>query len=36
MGYEVNVFNNNNKEIDFVVFKDNKKYYIQVTLNISN
>lgn len=35
MGYEVNVFNNNNKEIDFVVFKDNKKYYIQVTYSVA-
>lgn len=35
MGYEVNVFNNNNKEIDFVAFKDNKKYYIQVTYSVA-
>ena len=35
MGYEVYVFNNNNKEIDFVAFKDNKKYYIQVTYSVA-
>lgn len=35
MGYEVNVFNNNNKEIDFVAFKDNKKYYIQVAYSVA-
>lgn len=34
MGYEVNVFNNN-KEIDFVAFKDNKKYYIQVAYSVA-
>ena len=35
MGYEVNAFNNNNKEIDFVAFKDNKKYYIQVAYSVA-
>ena len=35
MGYEVNVFNNNNKEIDFVAFKDNKKYYIRVAYSVA-
>lgn len=35
MGYEINVFNNNNKEIDFVAFKDNKKYYIQVAYSVA-
>ena len=35
MGYEVNVFNNNNKKIDFVAFKDNKKYYIQVAYSVA-
>lgn len=35
MGYEVNVFNNNNKEINFVAFKDNKKYYIQVAYSVA-
>ncbi len=33
MGYSVNVFNNN-AEIDFLVFKNNKKYYIQVAYSI--
>lgn len=35
MGYNVNVFNNNNKEIDFIAFKDNKKYYIQVAYSVA-
>ena len=35
MGYNVNVFNNDNKEIDFIAFKDNKKYYIQVAYNVA-
>ena len=35
MGYEVNVFNNNEKEIDFFVGKKNKKYYVQVAYSIA-
>ena len=35
MGYNVNVFNNNGKEIDFLAIKDNKKYYIQVAYSIA-
>lgn len=35
MGYEVNVFNNNEKEIDFFVSKKNKKYYVQVAYSIA-
>ena len=35
MGYNVNVFNNDNKEIDFIAFKDNKKYYIQVAYSVA-
>lgn len=34
MGYEVNVFNNEEREIDFLAFKENKKYYIQVAYSI--
>lgn len=35
MGYNVNVFNNGNKKIDFIAFKDNKKYYIQVAYSVA-
>lgn len=35
MGYNVNVFNNDNNEIDFIAFKDNKKYYIQVAYSVA-
>ncbi len=35
MGYKVNVFNNNDKEIDFYVKKDNYEYYIQVTYTLT-
>lgn len=35
MGYNVNVFNNNGKEIDFLAQKNNKKYYIQVAYSIA-
>lgn len=35
MGYNVNVFQNNEKEIDFLAFKENKKYYIQVAYSIA-
>ena len=34
-GYEVTVFENNNKEIDFLAEKDNKKYYIQVAYSVA-
>lgn len=34
MGYNVNVFQNSEKEIDFLAFKENKKYYIQVAYSI--
>lgn len=36
MGYKVNVFQNSGKEIDFLTFKDNKKYYIQVAYSIAD
>ena len=35
MGYSINVFNNNGREIDFLAQKDNKKYYIQVAYSIA-
>lgn len=35
MGYNVNVFNNNGKEIDFLAQKNNKKYYIQVAYSVA-
>lgn len=34
MGYNINVFQSNDKEIDFLAFKDNKQYYIQVAYSI--
>lgn len=36
MGYSINVFNNNGKEIDFLAQKDNKKYYIQVAYSVAD
>ena len=35
MGYKVNVFNKNGREIDFLAQKENKKYYIQVAYSIA-
>ena len=35
MGYKIYVYNNNNKEIDFLAQKENKKYYIQVAYSIA-
>lgn len=35
MGYKINVFNKNGKEIDFLAQKDNKQYYIQVAYSIA-
>ena len=34
MEYNVSVYNNKNKEIDFVATKNNKTYYIQVAYSI--
>ncbi len=34
-GYKLNVFNNNNLEIDFLAKKNNKEYYIQVTYTLA-
>ena len=36
MGYNVNVFNNNGKEIDFLVKKNNKQYYVQVAYSLAD
>lgn len=35
MGYNVNVFNNNGKEIDFLAQKNNKKYFVQVAYSVA-
>ena len=35
MGYEVYVFNNNGKEIDFLATKDTKQYYVQVAYSVA-
>ncbi len=35
MGYELFVYNNNGKEIDFLAAKNNKQYYIQVAYSIA-
>ena len=34
MGYNVNVYNSEDKEIDFLAIKNNKKYYIQVAYSV--
>lgn len=36
MGYTINVFNNNRKEIDFLAQKDNKKYFVQVAYSVAD
>lgn len=35
MGYNINVFNNNGKEIDFLAQKNNKKYFVQVAYSVA-
>ena len=35
MGYNINVFNNHGKEIDFLAQKNNKKYFIQVAYSVA-
>ena len=35
MGYEVYVYNNNGKEIDFLLAKGSKQYYVQVAYSIA-
>lgn len=36
MGYDLKVFNNNGKEIDFLATKDNKIFYIQVAYSVAD
>lgn len=33
-GYNLNVYNNNGKEIDFLAIKDGKQYYVQVAYSV--
>ncbi|XFA99348.1 ATP-binding protein [Candidatus Izemoplasma sp. B36] len=35
MGYDIYVYNNNGREIDFLATKDNKKYYVQVAFSVA-
>lgn len=35
MGYQVNVFDNNGKEIDFIASKENMKYLVQVAYSVA-
>ena len=35
MGYDIYVYNNAGKEIDFLAQKDNKKYYVQVAYSVA-
>lgn len=35
MGYNIHVFNNNGKEIDFLAQKNNKKYFVQVAYSVA-
>ena len=36
MGYEVSVYDNNGREIDFLAEKNGKKYYVQVAYSVEN
>lgn len=36
MGYNINVYNDSENEIDFLAQKDGKKYYIQVAYNVED
>lgn len=36
MGYNISIFNNNGREIDFVAQKNNKKYFIQVAYSVAD
>ena len=35
MGYNVSVYNNNGREVDFIAQKENKKYYVQVAYSVA-
>lgn len=35
MGYKINVYNNNGREIDFLAQKNNKKYFVQVAYSVA-
>ncbi len=35
MGYNINVFKNNGKGIDFLAQKNNKKYFVQVAYSVA-
>lgn len=35
MGYNVNVYNNGGKEIDFIAHKEGKKYFVQVAYSVA-
>lgn len=35
MGYQVYVYDNNGKEIDFLAIKNNKKYFVQVAYSVA-
>ena len=35
MGYDLSVYNNSGKEIDFLAKKGNKRYYVQVALSVA-
>ena len=36
MGYSLQVYNNNGREIDFIAIKGNKKFFIQVALSVAD
>ena len=36
MGYDLRVFNDSESEVDFVVQKDGKKFYVQVAFSVQN
>lgn len=36
MGYDINVYNEDNTEVDFLAYKDGKSYYIQVAYSVQD
>ena len=36
MGYDLKIYNNNGKEIDFIASKDNKTFFIQVAYSVAD